>query len=95
MALKQAHCANHPGRLAIGVCVETGKPVCGECSTRYNGVNYSREGLEIMLARRRREEAAAGGVGWLHVVALGVPATAALFLVYLRLGEWLTAWLRP
>ena len=34
MAIEKRMCAFHPGRLAIGVCVETKVPICGECSTR-------------------------------------------------------------
>lgn len=51
MALQRT-CHHHPDRLAIGVCVITHKPMCAECSTRYDGVNYSREGLAILEARR-------------------------------------------
>lgn len=46
-------CHNHPGRRAIGACVITGKAICAECSTRYKGVNYSRQGLEILQQRRQ------------------------------------------
>lgn len=48
----QRMCDNHPDRRAIGVCVETHKPICAECSTRYQGVNYSKQGLAIRMARR-------------------------------------------
>ena len=41
MAIEKRMCAFHPDRLAIGICVETKVPICGECSTRYEGVNYS------------------------------------------------------
>ncbi len=50
------HCDNHPDRPAIGVCVETGQAICAECSTRYEGVNYSREGLEALKQRRQVEQ---------------------------------------
>ena len=52
MALKKRMCANHPRRPAIGVCVITKAAICAECSTRYEGINYSREGLEILKAQR-------------------------------------------
>jgi len=52
MAIKKTTCVNHPDRPAIGVCVITHKPICAECSTQYEGVNYSREGLAILLERR-------------------------------------------
>ncbi|MFA9479894.1 hypothetical protein ACERK3_16545 [Phycisphaerales bacterium AB-hyl4] len=60
MASIQRHCYNHPGRRAIGVCVVTSNPICAECSTRYEGVNYSREGLEQLKARRAAASAATG-----------------------------------
>ena len=44
-------------RPAIGVCVVLGTPICSECSTRYEGVNYSKEGLRLHHERR----ASAGG----------------------------------
>ena len=37
----------------MGVCVETRLPMCAECSTRYDGVNYSKAGLAQMLERTR------------------------------------------
>ena len=43
---------HHPDRLAIGVCIITKHPICAECSTRFEGVNYSREGLRILWQRR-------------------------------------------
>lgn len=46
-------CHNHPDRRAIGACVITGKAICAECSTRYKGVNYSSQGLEILQQRRQ------------------------------------------
>ena len=52
MAIERRHCRNHPDRLAIGVCVITRIPICGECSTRYEGVNYSHEGMRILQERR-------------------------------------------
>jgi len=50
--MERKYCVNHPERPAIGQCVITGKPICPECSTRYEGVNYSREGLEELKRRR-------------------------------------------
>ena len=56
MVIQQRFCVNHPQRPAIGLCVITGKAICGECSTRYEGVNYSREGLEILQKQRAAAE---------------------------------------
>ncbi len=52
MAIKKQVCAFHPERHAIGVCVITKRPICAECSTRYEGVNYSKEGLRILKEQR-------------------------------------------
>ncbi len=54
--IRRQFCHNHPGRQAIGECVITHQPVCSECSTRYEGVNYSKEGLRILQERRRAAE---------------------------------------
>jgi predicted nucleic acid-binding Zn ribbon protein len=52
MAIPRRLCVNHPQRPAIGICVITHAAICGECSTRYEGVNYSKEGLEILHRQR-------------------------------------------
>lgn len=62
MAIKRDYCMNHPDRPAIGRCVITRNPICAECSTTYDGVNYSREGLEIL----RRSRIAPTGDHWLR-----------------------------
>jgi len=56
----QRMCTNHPHRKAIGVCVMTSRPICAECSTRYEGVSYSKEGLAKRLAQERQAEGAGG-----------------------------------
>jgi hypothetical protein len=66
MTIQQRYCSNHPQRPAIGVCVITHKPICGECSTRYEGVNYSKEGLQIL--QQQRAAAARKGRGTLTVM---------------------------
>jgi hypothetical protein len=55
MVLKKRMCVNHPERQAVGICTITRKPICAECSTRYEGVNYSKEGLRILQERRAAE----------------------------------------
>jgi hypothetical protein len=52
MVIARHTCVHHPDRLAIGVCVITRQPICAECSTRYEGFNYSKEGLRILQQRR-------------------------------------------
>jgi hypothetical protein len=61
MAIKRDFCINHPDRPAVGRCVITHVPICAECSTQYDGVNYSRQGLEIL----RRRRAQPGSDRWL------------------------------
>ncbi|MDH5478431.1 MAG: hypothetical protein OEY50_08870 [Nitrospinota bacterium] len=76
------HCVNHPDRHAIGVCVITKKPICPECSTKYEGVNYSREGLEEL--KRRRAQKTRSGI-WSRAANLAMVAQAPLsfYLLYL------------
>ncbi|HEY1684657.1 MAG TPA: hypothetical protein VGG19_07845 [Tepidisphaeraceae bacterium] len=81
MAIEQRFCTNHPQRAAIGVCVITKKAICGECSTRYNGVNYSIEGLQIL---RQREQAQSKSTNkWLIWAAVACLTPLMLFLMYL------------
>lgn len=84
MSSIQRFCTNHPHRPALGVCVMTRKPICGECSTRYEGVNYSREGLEQLKAQRaaalRRKNSWRARLG---AIAAWLAAPAALYLIYL------------
>ncbi|MDH5509134.1 MAG: hypothetical protein OEZ32_02150 [Nitrospinota bacterium] len=75
------YCVNHPERPAIGECVITKKPICPECSTRYEGVNYSREGLAELKRRRARNT----GLGFWNKVAnmaMVAQAPVSLFLLY-------------
>jgi hypothetical protein len=85
MAIQQRFCIHHPDRPAIGICVITKAAICGECSTRYEGVNYSKEGLEI-LHRQRKAAAPRGGRVWPILAWLMLPGL--VYLVYL--GYWLT-----
>lgn len=85
MAIKRQMCVNHPERAAIGVCMMTKRPICAECSTRYEGVNYSKEGLEVL--RRQREAKKASVAGRNHIgIVLGVlsflPLVYLLFFFY-------------
>jgi hypothetical protein len=85
MAITERFCANHPQRPAIGVCVMTHKPMCGECSTRYEGVNYSKEGLRL-LQQQRAEAKRAGRGGRRRAVISGIVwclSPALLYLMYL------------
>ena len=86
MAIQRRFCANHPQRAAIGVCVITGVAICGECSTRYEGVNYSKEGLAILHARR----AQAGNRPHRLLTVLAWIASPVLLLL-LYLAYWLSA----
>lgn len=75
-------CDNHPDRPAIGVCVVTGRAICAECSTRYEGVNYSKEGLEIMLARRAQARRSAGWAARITGVLAVLAWPPLLLLIY-------------
>lgn len=82
------HCDRHPDRLAIGVCVVTHRAICRECSTQYQGVNYSKEGLERLLASQHHAQRQAGrGNRW---VTLALLVTAPLWLYLTWQGFHLT-----
>lgn len=62
----------------------TSRPICEECSTRYEGVNYSKEGLLMLQQQRAAKEQTSAGF-WRRAVRVGmwVLSPIALFLVYL------------
>ncbi|MAE63487.1 MAG: hypothetical protein CMJ18_04375 [Phycisphaeraceae bacterium] len=103
MALKRQTCVNHPDRAAIGICVITRKAICAECSTRYEGVNYSKEGLRIVQQRREAEAGRAGRGGFVVVLSIVVSPLLLylLHLFYLLLFNWfidlnqVDTWLTP
>jgi hypothetical protein len=52
-------CANHPRREAIGICVRCRTRVCGECTTKVDGINYCVSCLATLAGpKRAREESA-------------------------------------
>ena len=79
---------NHPERAAIGVCVITQRPICGECATRIDGVNYSKEGLRILQERRNSSRSKTNWRSRLFVVALmiAVPFSAAVLFNFYEAG---------
>jgi hypothetical protein len=82
MAIQKRVCTNHPDRPAIGVCVITRKAICVECSTRYEGVNYSKEALAI-LQQRRAAAAKSGRGGQLALTVLAwCLAPVMVYLLY-------------
>jgi hypothetical protein len=81
MAIQQRFCVNHPQRPAIGVCIITHKAICSECSTRYQGVNYSIEGLQIV--RQREQSQSRPKRRFLHWAILAFLTPATLYLMYL------------
>jgi hypothetical protein len=76
-------CVNHADRPAIGVCVMTRKGICAECSTRYEGVNYSKEGLAILKERRAAAAKRQGGERHLAAALAVLGSPLCLYLLYL------------
>jgi hypothetical protein len=78
-----AACQNHPGREAIGVCVQCRSRVCSECSTKVEGINYcvsclsglAREGGRAVGQKR------AGSARYAKLAATG-------YFVVLALALW-------
>ncbi len=90
MAVNKRFCETHGDRLAIGVCVITGKAICEECSTRYEGVNYSLEGLRIVQERRaaaRRRASSASGRTVAACICLTPVLLVLLALAYQMLAD--------
>jgi hypothetical protein len=82
MALPQRFCTNHPERAAIGVCVMTQKAICGECSTRYEGVNYSREGLALLKQQRLAASKKRSGAQMALATLAWLASPVLLYLLY-------------
>ncbi|MEM8736986.1 MAG: hypothetical protein AAGG38_00715 [Planctomycetota bacterium] len=90
MANLSRFCERHPGRPAIGVCVMTRRAICAECSTQYRGVNYSKEGLEQLLAQERGQEKKAGSggvVAWACMLLLLPAAAYLMWLGFEQIGQ--------
>lgn len=73
--------------MAIGICVITKRAICAECSTQYKGVNYSKEGLEILLEQERSQEEKVGWLTRVAIVLLVAGAPLGLAVVY-----WTVKW---
>ncbi|MHC4887386.1 MAG: hypothetical protein ACYTGH_20105 [Planctomycetota bacterium] len=82
MGIGDQTCHNHPDRKAIGVCVITRKAICAECSTRYEGVNYSKEGLARLKAQRAKEAGKGSRARSLLALLCGCLAPGCLYLLY-------------
>ena len=61
----------------------TKKPICAECSTRYEGVNYSKEGLRILKEQRSHAAQAKQGSSRLIAVLCVLATPLLLYMVEL------------
>ncbi len=84
-----AACANHPRREAIGICVRCRKQVCGECTTKVDGINHCVSCLAALAGPRKEkadgtaESSAAVASLWL---ALGLGTMTLLAWAVLEIG---------
>ena len=82
-------CANHPGREAIGICVKCKKRVCGECTTKVDGINHCVSCFAGLVAESEAEKPVAGRehpvVAFVFAV-LGAAVAAGLAWGILELG---------
>lgn len=69
-----ASCRNHPDREAIGVCVRCRTRVCGECTTKVDGINFCVTCLGSMAKADKPVASAGSG-------ALAYPAAFAWVVV--------------
>jgi hypothetical protein len=44
--VSEVSCQHHPERAAQGVCVHCRTPLCGECTTKIDGINHCRSCLD-------------------------------------------------
>ena len=77
-------CRYHRDRPAVGLCMRCKAPVCGECTTRLEGVNHCHVCLKALGGRQ--EEKRASGESWpvvaLTLAGLGVAAMFGIFLFF-------------
>lgn len=52
-------CANHAEREAIGICIKCKKRVCGECTTKVDGINHCVGCFDELVAQTARDVPAA------------------------------------
>lgn len=52
-------CVNHPRREAIGICVRCRTRVCGECTTKVDGINYCVSCLATLAGPKRAKDTSA------------------------------------
>lgn len=85
-----ATCQNHPGREAIGICIECRARICTECVTKVDGINFC-VGCYAKLAdrgARRRDGVASSSRRWpSYVSAFALVAfSTALYWVLFMAG---------
>jgi hypothetical protein len=80
-------CRNHPAREAIGVCVKCRARVCGECSTKLDGINHCADCVAALAVSARDEAAPARR----SVVGARIAAGGLLGLLALLAWIWLEA----
>ena len=79
-------CANHPRREAIGICVRCRTQVCGECTTKVDGINYCVTCLAQLAGPKRAAEHGAVtrspwiAASWLLVGASTLPIASWILL---------------
>ena len=86
MILEKNNCVNHPDRTATAICMITKKPICAECSTQYEGVNYSKEGLELLKQQRTAKLAFGGKDRMIEILALIISPLLLYFLYFFYNG---------
>jgi hypothetical protein len=74
-------CAHHPDRAAHALCMSCRRPICQECATEWEGINYCAACLPRQRQERRHSYFLAG---WLALLA----ATVLLFHASTRLMVW-------
>ena len=61
----------------------TARPICGECSTRYKGVNYSREGLATQTTTCRSGKRWRKSKQFMLNILMSAASPVMLYLMYL------------
>ncbi len=78
-------CANHPSRVAAGICRTCRKAVCNECITKIEGINICTACLARTVKSDQSKKAAAvkqGVAARGALLALGLIFLTAVFFLY-------------
>ena len=84
--LEARRCANHPQRPGAATCMSCRKVVCGECATRWEGINYCLPCLSQRRGAAQSGTSVMAALSWLLL-------TSALLFTAVHVLAWMGVFL--